>query len=72
MPKLNPLKNKKNTLKISISQSLSDEIEAYVTHYGLVDSNDFIEQACEHILRSDSDWKKTKKQLEKAKTNTNE
>ena len=63
MPKLDPLKNQKSAIKASMSQSLVDEIKAYVSHYGLVDESDFIEQACEHILRSDRDWKKAKKSL---------
>lgn len=68
MPKLNPSKNKKSSLKINVSQSILDEVSGYVEHFGLVDASDFFEQAAEFVLSSDKDWKKAKKNSQKNET----
>ena len=65
MPILNPDKNRKQTLKISLNKAIIEEINNYVDHFGLIDISDFLEQSAEQTLSKCSEWKKAKKNINK-------
>lgn len=45
---------------IKISKNVWDEVQAYCNTFGFT-KDEFLTQACEHILRKDKDWKSAKK-----------
>lgn len=65
MPLLNPNKNIKQSVKVTMNKSILDEIEAYSNHFGLAGISDFLEQSAELALSKCSEWKKAKKQIKK-------
>lgn len=67
MPLLNPNKNRKQPLKISLNQAIIEEINDYVEHFGLMDVSDFLEQSAEQTLSKCSEWKKAKKTISNKK-----
>ena len=50
MPLLNPNKNIKQSVKVTMNKSILDEIEAYSNHFGLAGISDFLEQSAELAL----------------------
>lgn len=56
MPLLTPKqKTKKTTLRISLDQSILEEIEAYYTWAGFGKLDEFLEQAAEHTMSKDKE-----------------
>ena len=65
MPILNPNKNRKQSLKISLNKAIIEEINNYVEQFGLIDISDFLEQSAEQTLSKCTEWKKAKKNINK-------
>lgn len=66
MPLLNPKKNRKSTVKVTLNEAVIDEINDYIQQFGLVDISDFLEQSAEQTLSRCKEWSKVKKQTKKS------
>ena len=49
------------TVKLKMSEDLLTEIKAYMEAYSITKLDDFFTKTTQHILESDNDWKKHKK-----------
>ena len=61
MPIIKKTASEFETIKgIKISKNVWDEVQEYCNTFGF-SKDEFLNQACEHILRKDTEWKAVKK-----------
>ena len=54
---------------IKINKNIWEEVQVYCNHFGFT-KDEFLTQACAHVLRKDTDWKSVKKIAESNKKKT--